>query len=203
MIIRYIPRDKPHPAQDPTGNHPSAASRGTPSLTVPAMTTSESFNFPAMDGIMLSMKVVLIKDVGGLGKAGEIKEVADGYARNFLLRRNLALPAIRSSFSAIETQLRKEVREQQQRAEELARLAETIEGLSIELRAKVMEEDRLYGSIRDHHIADELKKRTGIDIERTSIELEQPIRQLGSYDVTVRLSRDLTPRIRVVVTQEE
>lgn len=152
---------------------------------------------------MLSMKVVLIKDVGGLGKAGDVKEVADGYARNFLFRRNLALPAIRSSLSAIETQLRKEVRDQKQRAEELAGLAASIEGLSIELKAKVMEEDRLYGSIRDHHIADELKKRTGIDIERTSVELEQPIRQLGSYDVAIRLSKDLTPRIKIVVTPEE
>lgn len=149
------------------------------------------------------MKVVLIKDVIGLGKTGDVKEVADGYARNFLLRRNLALPAVRSSLSTIETQLRREVRERQQHAEELARLAQTIEGLSIELKAKVMEEDRLYGSIRDHHIADELKRLTGIDIERTSIEMEQPIRQLGTYDLTVRLTRDLAPKIRVTVAREE
>lgn len=149
------------------------------------------------------MKVVLIKDMIGLGKTGDVKEVADGYARNFLLRRNLALPAVRSSLSTIETQLRREVRERQQHAEELARLAQTIEGLSIELKAKVMEEDRLYGSIRDHHIADELKRLTGIDIERTSIEMEQPIRQLGTYDLTVRLTRDLAPKIRVTVAREE
>jgi large subunit ribosomal protein L9 len=66
-----------------------------------------------------------------------------------------------------------------------------------------MEEDRLYGSIRDHHIADELKRLTGIDIERTSVELEQPIRQLGSYELTVRLSRDLAPKIKVDVAREE
>ena len=149
------------------------------------------------------MKVVLIKDVVGLGKTGDVKEVADGYARNFLFRRNLALPAVRSSLSTIETQLRREVREQQQHAEELARLAQRIEGLSIDLKAKVMEEDRLYGSIRDHHIADELKRLTGIDIERTSIEMEQPIRQLGTYDLTVRLTRDLAPKIRVTVAREE
>jgi large subunit ribosomal protein L9 len=156
-----------------------------------------------LQGIILPMKVVLIKDVVGLGKTGDVKEVADGYARNFLFRRNLALPAVRSSLNTIETQLRKEVKEQQQQAEELARLAQRIEGLSIELKAKVMEEDRLYGSIRDHHIADELKRLTGIDIERTSIEIEQPIRQLGSYDLTVRLTRDLTPKIRVIVAREE
>ena len=149
------------------------------------------------------MKVVLIKDVVGLGKTGDVKEVADGYARNFLFRRNLALPAVRSSLNTIETQLRREVREQQQHAEELAGLAERIEGLSIELKAKVMEEDRLYGSIRDHHIADELKRLTGIDIERTSIEIEQPIRQLGTYELTVRLTRDLAPKIRVIIAREE
>ncbi len=149
------------------------------------------------------MKVVLIKDVAGLGKTGDVKEVADGYARNFLLRRNLALPAVRSSLNTIEAQLRREVREQQQHAEELALLAQRIEGLSIELKAKVMEEDRLYGSIRDHHIADELKRTTGIDIERTSIEMGQPIRQLGTYELTVRLTRDLTPKIKVTVAREE
>ncbi len=149
------------------------------------------------------MKVVLVKDVAGLGKAGDIKEVADGYARNFLLRRNLALPAIRSALKTIETQLRKEAKEQERLGEELAKLAEQIEGLSITFKAKVMEEDRLYGSIRDHHIADELKRLTGIDIERTSVELEQPIRQLGSYELTVRLSRDLAPKIKVDVAREE
>jgi large subunit ribosomal protein L9 len=156
-----------------------------------------------LQGIILPMKVVLIKDVVGLGKTGDVKEVADGYARNFLFRRNLALPAVRSSLNTIETQLRREVKEQQQQAEELARLAQSIEGISIELKAKVMEEDRLYGSIRDHHIADELKRLTGIDIERTSIEIEQPIRQLGSYDLKVRLTRDLAPKIRVIVAREE
>ena len=149
------------------------------------------------------MKVVLVKDVAGLGKTGDIKEVADGYARNFLLRRNLALPAVPSALKEVETQLRKEVKEQERLNEELAKLAEQIEGLSLTFKAKVMEEDRLYGSIRDHHIADELKRLTGIDIERTSIELEQPIRQLGSYDLTVRLSRALAPKIKVVVTGEE
>jgi large subunit ribosomal protein L9 len=156
-----------------------------------------------MQGIILSMKVVLVKDVAGLGKAGDIKEVADGYARNFLLRRNLALPAIRSALKTIETQLRKEAKEQERLGEELAKLAEQIEGLSLTFKAKVMEEDRLYGSIRDHHIADELKRLTGIDIERTSVEMEQPIRQLGSYELTVRLSRDLAPKIKVDVARED
>ena len=149
------------------------------------------------------MKVVLVKDVAGLGKAGDIKDVADGYARNFLLPRNMATLAIRSALKTIETQLRKEVKEQQRRADELARLAEKLEGLPLEFKAKVMEEDQLYGSIRAHQIADELKRLTGIDIERTSIELEQPIRQLGNYELTVRLSRDLAPKIKVVVSREE
>jgi large subunit ribosomal protein L9 len=149
------------------------------------------------------MRVVLVKDVAGLGKAGDIKDVADGYARNFLLPRKLATPAIRSALKTIETQLRKEVKEQQRRADELAKLAEELEGLPLTFKAKVMEEDHLYGSIRSHQIADELKRLTGIDIERTSIELEQPIRQLGSYELTVRLSRDLAPKIKVVVSREE
>ncbi|MBM4444606.1 MAG: 50S ribosomal protein L9 [Chloroflexi bacterium] len=202
MIRPHTRPDKPHPAQSGRAP-PPACCHGLRLRSVPVMLLFSAFQFSRSQGIILPMKVVLIKDVAGLGKTGDVKEVADGYARNFLLRRNLALPAVRSSMNSIETQLRREVKKQQQHADELARLAQSIEGLSIELKAKVMEEDRLYGSIRDHHIADELKRTTGIDIERTSIEMEQPIRQLGSYELTVRLTRDLAPKIKVTVARED
>ena len=149
------------------------------------------------------MKVVFIKDVTRVGRAGEVKEVADGYAKNFLLPKKLALPATPSSIKMAEAQLRKEEQGQQRHAEELVEVARQLEGLSLDFKMKVMEEGRLYGSIRDNQIAEELKRLTGIDIERTRIELLEPIRQLGSYELTIRLGRDLAPKVKVVVTGEE
>ncbi len=149
------------------------------------------------------MKVVFLKDVTRVGRAGEVKEVADGYAKNFLLPKKLALPATPSSIKMAEAQLRKEEQGQQRHAEELVEVARQLEGLSLDFKMKVMEEGRLYGSIRDNQIAEELKRLTGIDIERTKIELLEPIRQLGSYELTIRLGRDLAPKVKVVVTGEE
>jgi large subunit ribosomal protein L9 len=102
-----------------------------------------------------------------------------------------------------EAQLQKEEQEQQHHAEELVEVARQLEGLSLDFKMKVMEEGRLYGSIRDTQIAEELKRLTGIDIERARIELLEPIRQLGSYELTIRLGRDLAPKVKVVVTGEE
>jgi large subunit ribosomal protein L9 len=149
------------------------------------------------------MKVVFLKDVTRVGRAGEVKEVADGYAKNFLLPKKLALPATPPSIKMAEAQLQKEEQEQQHHAEELVEVARQLEGLSLDFKMKVMEEGRLYGSIRDNQIAEELKRLTGIDIERTRIELLEPIRQLGSYELTIRLGRDLAPKVKVVVTGEE
>ena len=149
------------------------------------------------------MKVVFLKDVTRVGRAGEVKEVADGYAKNFLLPKKLALPATPPSIKIAEAQLQKEEQEQQHHAEELVEVARQLEGLSLDFKMKVMEEGRLYGSIRDTQIAEELKRLTGIDIERARIELLEPIRQLGSYELTIRLGRDLAPKVKVVVTGEE
>ncbi len=153
--------------------------------------------------ITLPMKVIFLKDIAKVAKAGEIKQVADGYGRNFLLPRKLALLATPSALKAAEIQIQKEREEQQRFATELSQLAQQLEGFSITFKAKVAEEDRLYGSIRDSDIADELSRLTGLDIERRKVELEEPIRQLGDYEVPIRLDKDLAPTIRVIVAQEE
>jgi len=149
------------------------------------------------------MKVIFLKDIAKVAKAGEIKQVADGYGRNFLLPRKLALLATPSALKAAEIQIQKEREEQQRFATELSQLAQQLEGFSITFKAKVVDEDRLYGSIRDSDIADELSRLTGLDIERRKVELEEPIRQLGDYEVPIRLDKDLAPTIRVIVAQEE
>jgi large subunit ribosomal protein L9 len=151
------------------------------------------------------MKVVLVRDVPRVGRAGEVKDVADGYARNFLLRRNLALPATPAALKDVEAQLRKEALDQQHRAEELNKLAQQLEGITLtfSIKAKAVEGDRLYGSIRDNQIAEELTRLSGAAIERGMVALEAPIRTLGTHELTVRLTKDLAPKVKVVVAREE
>jgi large subunit ribosomal protein L9 len=151
------------------------------------------------------MKVVLVRDVPRVGKAGEVKDVADGYARNFLLRRNLALPATPPAMKEVESRLKKEGQEEQCRADELSKLAQQLEGITLtfSIKAKAVEGERLYGSIRDSQIAEELTKLTGSGIDRVMVGLEAPIRTLGTHELTVRLSKDLTPKVKVVVAREE
>ncbi len=149
------------------------------------------------------MKVIFLKDVANVARAGEVKEVAGGYGRNFLLPRKLALLATPSALKTAEVQIQKDREKQQRFVAELSQLAQQLEGFPITLKAKVVEEERLYGSIRDADIADELSRLTGLDIERRKVELEEPIRQLGEYEVPIRLDKDLAPTIRVIVAREE
>ncbi len=151
------------------------------------------------------MKVVLLRDVPRVGKAGDVKEVADGYARNFLLKRNLARPATPAALKDVEVRLRKEDQDQQRHADELNMLAQQMEGLVVtfNIKAKAIDGERLYGSIRDSQVAEELARVTGAPIDRTMVNLESPIRTLGTHELTVRLSKDLAPTVRVVVAREE
>ena len=149
------------------------------------------------------MKVVLIQDVSRLGRVGEVKEVADGYGRNYLLPRKLAVLATPPVLKAAEIQLQQQAQKQQQLTAEFSELAQQIEGLTITFKKKVIAKDRLYGSVKNTDIAREVSKITASDIDKEKVELEEPIRQLGSYEITVRLMQDLAPKITVAVEKEE
>lgn len=149
------------------------------------------------------MKVVLLQDVPRLGKAGEVKEVADGYGRNFLLPRGLAEFASPALLKRAEEQLQAEARRQRIADVELASLAQSIEGIEVSIKAKVGAQGRLYGAITSGDIADVLHRVIGQDVDKKKIELEEPIHQLGEYEVVVRLSKELVPTIRVVVEEEK
>ena len=151
----------------------------------------------------MAMKVIFLKDVTSVAKAGQTKEVADGYARNFLLPQKLALLATPSAVKAAEIQIQKERGGEQLFAAELSQLAQQLEGISISFKAKVVEEDRLYGSIRDSDIAADLSRLTGSEIEKRQVELPEPIHRLGEHEVAIRLSKDLAPKIKVIVAPEE
>ncbi len=161
------------------------------------------FKFPVAEGIILPMKVVFLQNVARVGKAGEVKDVSDGYARNYLLPKGLALAATPAALKAAKEQAHREEQYQSRHAEELSELAQHINGMVVTFTAKVTDGSRIYGSVRDVQIADEVKRLTGVDIDRTKIELEQPLRELGTYEVAVRLGKDLVPRITVVIAGEE
>jgi large subunit ribosomal protein L9 len=145
------------------------------------------------------MKVILSKDVEGTGKAGEVKDVADGYARNFLIPRKLAIPASGGALKGVE---QKRVAEQKKIAAEEAAaraLADRLTSSPVVLTARVGDQGRLYGSITSADIAEQLSAHLGQPIDKRKIELDDPIRHLGSHEVTIRLHRAVSAVVKVDV----
>jgi large subunit ribosomal protein L9 len=149
------------------------------------------------------MRVAFLKDIPSVAKSGEIKEVADGYARNFLIPKNLATLVNPKITNQIEAELKTKNKKQSQVTEKLTQMAEQLDKKEITLKAKVGAKDRLYGSITSADIANELARTSGLDIDKRKIELPEPIRELGSFNVTVRLAKDIVPKIRVNVIEQE
>jgi len=148
------------------------------------------------------MKVIFLYDVSRVAKAGEVKEVADGYARNYLIPRKLALLASSEAINIVGAQLEVRARSQAQTETELLELANHLDGREIILEARTGAKERLYGSITAADIAAEIENTTGLTIDRRKIELDEPIRQIGNYEVALRLAKDIIPTIRVTVSEK-
>ena len=148
------------------------------------------------------MKVIFLEDVPKVAKLGEIKEVADGYGRNFLIPKKLAVPATTGIFNQLEAQRRVQAKKQAQIEAELVELAHQLDGKEVILKAKAGAKDRLYGRITSADIAAELERTTGVVVDKRKIELAEPIRQLGSYEVSIKLGKDVMPKITVTVTEK-
>jgi len=144
------------------------------------------------------MKVVFLQDVPNVAKAGEIKEVAAGYGRNFLIPKKLAALANPQAMAQVETGDKTKAKVNV----ELVELARQLEGQEVSLKAHAGAKDKLYGSITSADIAAELNNTTGLEVDKRKIELDEPIRQLGSYEVSIRLAQDIIPKIRVTVVEE-
>lgn len=147
------------------------------------------------------MKVIFLKDVKGKGKKGEMKNVADGYAHNFLLKQGLAVEANNANVKTLEAQKNKEqvlAAEELQQAKELK---DTLEKITVELSAKAGEGGRLFGSITTKQIADELQKKHNIKIDKRKMELEDGIRSLGHTKVPVKLHHEVTATLTVHVKE--
>ena len=149
------------------------------------------------------MKVVLLEDVPGKGRAGEIREVSKGYAKNFLLPRGLALIATPTVMKQVESRLGKEKLEESLDRERLVELAQQIEGKEIGFRARIGGGERLFGSITAADVAEELSGAIGSVVDKKKIDIEKPFRQTGSYEIAVKLASDIRPKITVVIEEEE
>jgi len=149
------------------------------------------------------MKVVLLADVAGLGRQGEVKEVADGYARNFLLPRRLAALATPQALQQAEARARAEARRQAKADEEAQALAQRLQGEVIVIPARVGEEGRLYGSVTAADIAQAVARLTGREVDHRQVELEEPIKKLGAYEVPLRLTRNVRASLKVEVVAQE
>ena len=148
------------------------------------------------------MKVIFTKDVKGKGKKGEVKDVAIGYANNYLLKNNLAVEATPGNLKQLEAQKEKQKEKAKQELEEAKKLKETVENLTVELSAKSGDSGRLFGSITSKQIAEELKKTHQIKVDKRKIELDYPIRSLGFTNVPVKLHQDVTATLRVHVVEQ-
>lgn len=148
------------------------------------------------------MKVIFLKDVKGKGKKGEVKNVADGYAQNFLLKQGLAVEASNANVSSLNAKKKKEEQEAIVELEQMQQLKKNLEELTVELSAKSGEGGRLFGSITSKQIADELKKKHNIKLDKRKIELPDAIRALGYTNVPVKLHTDVSATLKVLVAEQ-
>jgi large subunit ribosomal protein L9 len=147
------------------------------------------------------MKVIFLQDVKGQGKKGEIKQVSDGYAANFLIPRGLAKPANESNVKMLEHQKQAEARQKEKEKEQARALAEKLKTTPVVVRAKAGDGGRLFGAVTTKHIAEELKNMK-LDIDKRKIVLDEPIRTLGVTEVPVKLHPDVKATLRVQVVEE-
>jgi large subunit ribosomal protein L9 len=147
------------------------------------------------------MKVLLIKDVYKLGHTGDVKKVADGYGRNYLLTQGLAVLATPGALKSVEKIRAKAAVTRATLNQEMGGLAELIDGLELVFTSKAGETGKLYGSITTQLIADAINKKLGTQVDRRQVEAE-PIRILGEHSAHVRLTIDLTPKVKIIVYRE-
>ncbi len=144
------------------------------------------------------MKVILTADVDKLGKSGELKDVAEGYARNYLLARKLAVPATGGAYRAWQHDIASREDKRKREREEAEIASQRIGSTTLTMGVKVGEGGKLYGSITAKDIADALARR-GIEVDRHKIDLEEPLKMLGTYKVAIKVFPGMTPEVTVDV----
>jgi large subunit ribosomal protein L9 len=149
------------------------------------------------------MKVLFLKEVENVAQPGDVKDVATGFARNYLLPKGFAVAATSAMLKQHEAAIEQEKKRLAKENEQVRALAGTLSETVVTITARAGSEGRLYGSITAADIADALKSQHGIEIDRRLVHLDEPIRRVGEHEVTIRLRRDLTPTVKVAVASLE
>jgi large subunit ribosomal protein L9 len=148
------------------------------------------------------MEVILREDIDNLGNRGDVVKVAPGYARNFLLPKRLAVAATESNKKIVEQERQAHLRKEAKQKSEAEDLSKLLTGVSVTITQKAGENDQLFGSVTAKDVADALAGKN-FTIDRRKVQLDEPIKQLGEYKVPVRLHKDVTAEVTVVVAKEE
>ncbi len=148
------------------------------------------------------MKVILKEDVERLGRKGDIVTVKDGYARNYLIPRGLALPVTRGNLRMVEEEKKRLLRQREKEVKTAQEMADKLSQLELEIYKRAGENDVLYGSVTASELAEALQGR-GFQVDRKQVLLEEPIKRLGVHYFEVRVHHDVKARVRVVVKKEE
>ena len=148
------------------------------------------------------MKVILTEDVKGQGKKGQLIEVSDGYARNCLFPKKLAIAANAESINIVKTKQAAEVARKAKELKEANELADKLKNVSLTIKIKAGENGKLFGAISNKDIAQELKKQQGFDIDKKKIILTDNIKSVGTFEVSVKLYSEVTAKFNVVVIAE-
>ncbi|UJW59561.1 50S ribosomal protein L9 [Bacillus sp. A116_S68] len=147
------------------------------------------------------MKVIFLEDVKGKGKKGEVKNVSEGYARNYLLKNNLAVEANKGNMKTLEKKQESAERQAEEELNEAQAFKEKLEDMTVELKAKAGEGGRLFGAVTNKQIAERLKKMN-MKVDKRKIEMDEPIRSLGYTNVTIKVHPKVTATLKVHVAEE-
>ena len=148
------------------------------------------------------MQVILLKDVEKIGKKFEVKEIKDGYARNFLIPQGLAKQATEEAIKWLETQKEIEEKKAEEDLKKIQEIASAIDDQEIIIQVKIGDQDQLFESINSQKLSEKLKE-AGFNIKKSQIELPEPIKELGEFPVKIKFEHNLEAEIRVIVTKEE
>ena len=144
------------------------------------------------------MKVVFLEDVPNVGKAGDVKEVADGYGRNYLVPKKLALVSKPGAVTQVKAQI-----EARTESEKMKKLAAELDGKEVIFKVKMGAKERMHGSITSANIATELSSLTGHEVDKRKIDLADPIKQLGSYEIAIKLAKGIEPKVKVNIIEKD
>ena len=148
------------------------------------------------------MKVVFLQDVPSVARAGDVKEVADGYSRNYLIPKKLAVPATPAELKRLELLRQSSAHRQVRSEQEAEALAQTLKDTTLVFKVRAGAKDKLYGSVTSADIAKEIQKVTKHEVDKRKIEVGEPIRELGRHQVSIKLLKDVTATVTVVVEPE-